>query len=107
MRRIRKGSSINTRSRVSHGTDRCRSRRSNKKGRHKSRPSNLNEADLLAHRLAGLGSAFEHLHAHHMDRVLVRVYMSAQLRMVTVMGLQFFGIHHVPALAILIVYELY
>ena len=41
----------------------------------------------------------EHLYAHHMDLVLVRVYVSADLHVMPFMALQCFGIDHLPSLA--------
>src|SRR5712671_1710563 len=77
-----------------------------KKGGYKSRPRNLMSLSLFAHRFVGLSCALEHLHAHHMDRVLVRVHVGAQLNMMTVVSLELFWIHHVPALSVLVANEL-
>src|SRR3979411_1196205 len=41
-----------------------------------------------------------------MDRVLVRINVGAHLNMMNVVRLQLFGIHHVPALPVLVVHEL-
>src|SRR5229473_8340565 len=57
---------------------------------------------LLAHGIVAHRTALEHLDAHDVDRILIRVNVSAELHVMSLMALEFFRVHHVPALAVLV-----
>ena len=47
----------------------------------------------------------EHLDVHYVDRILIRVHVGAELYMMTIVSFEFFGIHNVPALLVLVAHE--